>query len=737
MVGLLRSLVGSASRVWLVVACLCLSVCAGTILVGAASKASAFVQNEEVASLVATPQAGVDVAVPATIRDITRAERDTTFFWLAVWLGQFALVGVAIAFLLLENPRWFPAPAGARVLAGFAAAPLILGAVPLGLVMLDLGGPLLLFRFAPGALALVVLLARLRHWRKGLGTVGRRLSRSGWHVRVCVGILAILGLIMAAKCPDAIRLLRSDNDFLEYMSEGRDFARARTTEAIPEFFSNPDTTRISFMHSFVYQAYLGHAQTFSPGKDPGPPLDHAARLAFLMTIASLMAALAALAWSVGGPVAACLAFPCLLLFRDSSYVFNVFSRDGFRTVPFLLLLTLLVSIRPGLLLGRGRSGPLAVAVFVAAAATCAGHSLGILATVLTMTAWMAVIMLEMPWRPVRRLVGPVAVCAGSVLGFLFGSQSYVKSALFYGQVAECNVSLKSFFLDTGAWGAYLSSQAKWVHNTTSWSGRMTVLLERANLPLVALTGVICCVLLIQWRRARGRGCSWNALALLAVLAIANALPWLGAFDVLSAGIQDNLGLSLSQRFVKNARYIFSWYPFAAVIPAAALVLLLRKIVRVKFAAPVLAVLTCAGLVGAGAWHVQSSWNLSLDRLVRLRTDVGALHRAMSRNPGRALVCDDDRYSYYLDPKNTVPHVSYFGTRPTYPLIKAASEDDVWAAIRALNIGAFCFARWPSGIPETPLGRLLATAEHVETIPAGVLRVFVLRDPPSRSGEGAN
>lgn len=221
-------------------------------------------------------------------------------------------------------------------------------------------------RWAPLLVVLSCVLAS-SFWKPRSPGIRMKETGKGFHVFSLAAELVLAGCVVAILVKFLTILVTNlfpviANDALTYLAEARMFAAQSNLLTLVPGLGNPATgAPPTHPHTALFSVYLGHALLFSPGAQAGgAPLgdDMPARMAFQFTVLCLAMAVVGMTvllaagrrHAVAAGIFALLFFCAFQTFEYMS--FNS-SRDPFRLIPWLGLLTLLFLFveRRGLTLG--------------------------------------------------------------------------------------------------------------------------------------------------------------------------------------------------------------------------------------------------------------------------------------------------------------------------------------------------------------------------------------------------
>ena len=624
-------------------------------------------------------------------------------FWLLAFLIQFAIIGVATGIFLMKNPRFFPLSRYSRFFAGFAITPYLLGLWVMLLSFFNFGKFEFLYTWGLSIIAMLYLIIKGRRFFNNIWKdFGKYVLKKGIYVRIVITIcLIILATTMLIKFDAALKYPNAPVDYLQYMTEARDFMKTKKFQDIPEFWSQPESTRLSFMHGFVYQAYLGQGLLFSKSEKLGFPYDHASRLAFIMTIVTMLLSVGILAYNASENekwVSAIISIMLLISIPCCNNVYTSFSRDAFRITPLFLLVSLLVSLKPHRFAGY-RHIFIALSVFFLVAMTCMGHAFGLFLSALTICGWcIAWIYI---YRNKLHLKAIYFVLVAALLGFAWGSQSYLRAFLIKGILPSSSNISSNIFKGTVFEKNLADQVLASLGGKYSWYETMTTITQYLDKPLFWASLIMISLFIIMsifqcFSRDQKR-----SFTILGTIAFTSSLLWIGVFDFFP--VSGFLGITMSQLFARNSRYILGWAPFMVVLLSISLFSIMPYITErclkichsLKFLNTSRIIMLVSILLVfistyRGVKQIKTGWTgYEQGENKQMIIEVDKLNRAINlARPNSAIIGNDDRFAYYLEKP-----IGYLGTPPTKGIIQAPSVDVVGDELKRMNVGIVYFLKY--------------------------------------------
>ncbi len=593
-------------------------------------------------------------------------------FWVFPYLAQLLLVSSALGAATLHMPRIVAVPRVSRFLIGFCLTPFVLGLWMLLTAAVLPGAPRWLLLIIPSGASVLVLATR------GTRTARRLWSDFRWMRRpalnrpayLLTGAAILLTLFVATKLILNGRQPITGNDALFYLGQALRFADARTLSAVNDFSGASDGSMMGDTHSFLFPAFLSHALITTVDNPLGYPYDWAARTAFQVTIPYLFLAIMALAATSRIPATGSLAVILLLQVPQYEYISHESSRDAFRTIPLLLLATVLVGLRPWRLRKSLRLTEL-IPVLVLAALAMAGHILGIIVIAAVSGAWLC-------WSLGGRVpLAKIALVVAAIgVGSLLGGNQYVRAYAQTGSIVGDNTFYDSAVSGTPLRPALVDIDTGRLQGTTGpWDRALTILSRdgyRMSVP--GLIGAV--IALVLARRVR-RSRSARVIPFAGLLLVANTL-------VLFVNFRQITPL---EWFVTNLRYQLHWYPFAAVCVAMLMTYCFAGVTRSRGtsmrAAGTIALVLITSLITLSAYTVvRDMWRLNDWGDEWVSENVGVLGLTADRLPPGQRLLLAGRYNYYVHGKAMVMY-----SRPSWPVTWARNDTEVKSALGGAGIGA--------------------------------------------------
>ena len=610
-----------------------------------------------------------------------------------LFLATQLLLALGLAGLLSRLPRALPVALLARVYAGLALAPFATGAWAMLCALLWPGMPQPVMAAGLIGVALILCATTVRHlparlaraWRAQPGLPGGRLTLMVLYAG-CALALAVLGERLWRNALQPV----AAHDALNYLSEALYFLDGRGVAGMLGMADAADGSVRGSTHGFLFSAMLACALSFTSGA-PGGSDDLAARFALQLTMVSMLCALCALSALLRRRGAGALALVMLLSVAQFEYISHAASRDGFRIATLLLFVLLLTSAGAT----RVRASTL-LCLAGSAALTVTAHTLNLLVVAVAAAMYCVLACWER-----RRWTVVVRALAAVMVGVLAASLRYIASYRASGQLwgeLPARYGLEGSVLD-GAWqhlARYADSHALGV------TQKIAVLLARDG-GLLSGVGLLAAAALLCFHSGRT---ARSAARLWALTALALIAPVTGLFDFEPYRISD--------WFVENLRYTLHWYPWLALAVVACLARVgERCAVRSRWAARVTAAVSVAVVLtyGTVAVHTLSArWRAEPARFAARQAFAQQLEllQKLSQElaPGQRLCLDDVGYQYYLGNRALI-----LGTKPSWPLLRAADGAQVAARLDALAIGAVVFkkAALPDWYERLPLYQSLRSS----------------------------
>jgi hypothetical protein len=500
----------------------------------------------------------------------------------------------------------------------------------------------------------------------------RALSKPYWPTLfIEAGAILVVCLIMPTVVKNAETPVIG-HDALIYLGEALEFAKERKLSATTTFRDNEDGTIRGDIHNFVFPAFLSHALLTTDSSRLGYPHDVTARVAFQSTLIYMLLAVLALAGTFRYPGVGSLSLLLLLQVPQFEYISIACSRDGFRIIPLVLFVVVLIGLSGRSVYRKVKSAWI-VPPMLLAAFSLSGHTLGGIVVILITVIWVG-------WNILFRGASlKLVIVAGAIFVGLAVSGyhylwAYLDTGQLYGHVftghAIKGTPLEEIALQQQRYGSALEGGAIKALGTV-------LARDGYRLSIPGLIGALVAVV-VSLRPNRRRWIKTNGFLGLTVLV--GLVPM--------TGVLDYQGYSLSAAFAANLRYALHWYAFGAVCVAFILLNLYdnclhseQKLFR-KLGKIGLLILVCL-ISFSAAIAIKSKWRKASWDEDRLSEQIRPLQMALERiPPGKKLVLDDSRYNYYLGNKAVIIY-----SDAAQSIIKAASEQEVESALKRLNVGA--------------------------------------------------
>jgi hypothetical protein len=557
--------------------------------------------------------------------------------------------------------------------------PFVLGGWMLLMAHITPGAPSLVFTLPPFLIAAGLLIIygprTLRRLRRSCHPVSEINLTQLFTACVCIAALIIVIMVAIVLIQNSKSPLLF-NDSLVYMQEALRFAEGRSPAAITDYRGAADGSIRGDIHSFIYPAYLSQALLFNGGQALGYPNDIAARIAFQLTILYMLLAVVALAAAARQSLATPLALILMLQVPEFEYLSRASSRDGFRIVPLVLLVTALTGLTPRRLRRKLRLETLLLPLLFSACAL-AGHTLGAYIVVTLVLAWgIWNLAGRARWLNIILVAGALGI--GLILGSLQYIQVYRETGTLTGDIFKENV-----IEGTPLWEESQQRDQASLEGTHSLWERLATLVNRDGGRL-SIFGLVAAIFSILWLTFLPPP-RWNdPLPFWSLATLAAALPFLGVFDF--------SGYPLSLSFIMNFRYGLHWYPLAAACIALFIVCGFQNLVTVpqkpvRIGATIALLCFSAFSILDTIKTIDRKWvPLSAPYIkMQLADNLSILQTALDLQPeGKRLLLDDEagRYNYYLDNQAVIIY-----TRPTWEIVRAKNQQQIEAEFTRLDIGS--------------------------------------------------
>lgn len=471
------------------------------------------------------------------------------------WLATYGLVTIALAGIALSLPRQIALPRVARIAAAAAIVPYALAGWTVAATAIVPGLPAAVVAFAPALAAILVIAATARKlWRDVVVASWRALAKAR-STRIWATAIGAAIVLAALAQPIAYRISQpvGGSDALQYLDQAERLAETRDFRSYPGFRGLDDGSLRGDIHGPAWPAYLAHALMANAAAtgEVGPPRDLAVRAALSLTFLSTFIAIGAVTFAFRGLLLAPL-FAVLIFLTTShvDYILSDASRDGFRVVPILVMIALLIGQLRHRSIARD---PLTCVVLLAlvAIAVVNGHTLATVEVPLIVAAWLVLA----NWRKLT-LLPSFLVLAALGVGALAGGFHYVQAYLETGSPWGSNVIAEHALEGTPYESALGGVHDPRISGGTSALGMAWTILAR---DLGQLAGGILVSAYLFWRFAardprlpfRDAGVQLVSLATLAMAAL---------FLVLG----QSSALRLTYSAAANFRYLFVWNALSSI-----------------------------------------------------------------------------------------------------------------------------------------------------------------------------
>jgi hypothetical protein len=471
---------------------------------------------------------------------------------LALYLGQWAMVTLALATAAISWPQAFGMRVLPRAIVAAAMTPHVLALLVLLIPLVWPGAPGMAFLVLPAILSIATLAVLRRSLLEMAGRMlrlSRRWGRNPHAIIVGLGVAAVAAILIQLTVVNTTGPA-TGHDIQVYLSEAKVFAENRTLASIPDFHAEPGEVAKTHPHQFLWQAYLAQALMATDGAI-GFPDDLTARVALHLPFLILGVMAIALSLVAVPGWTAVLALPLLLFVEPLHLVLNSFSVDAFRTLPLLALVALLLTT-------IGRRGELPWSRFfligTAAAFTAASHTVNV--------AFLIILYVSLPLLWAAQRIAFASMWRIGVVSLLLSSTTiiyYLDNWMQYGTPFGFGFAY-IVYRGTPLWEAF-SESGRW----TKHEGLVSAVIDLAKAygpgltAAAILSALILLVLSIRWRLVRRIG----ALGVMFTTLVAvSLLPIYGE-------------VSLQGALLSNSRYGLSIFALAPVLIASGIGLALH------------------------------------------------------------------------------------------------------------------------------------------------------------------
>lgn len=488
-------------------------------------------------------------------------------------------------------------------------------------------------------------------------------------------LLFLLSLVLIYVISDnfiqQIRIPLTNHDSLVYANEAGHFAEKRTFDAIPDF-RDQDRFSASHPHGFLYQAYLADAVLHQ--KSTSPVEDFPVRIAFQATLVFLLCAIIALSSLYGNLMVIIGSITFSLFHYWMQYVSYASSRDAFRVIPILLLITVLgYSFYADS--DTVRSKRFFLFNMFLLFASVQGHTINIVLVPLIYCVWLV--------GYVRNGISITTISGfllPAILGGMFGLLHYLKSYLDTGNLMGYGFYYYAYY-NTPLWDYQLTLD---YFNTTTLSILDKVMHyyrfdDNFSVSFLSSRFLFLCGLLINGaaiiRNCRTKDRAYKIFIPLVLMIL--FIPNTGLFDFTTLG--------LSKMLIVNKRYFLHWYILAAVsisiflfsksqqrqLPFHALDEYLENKACGNKSLPLLPIIILVGAVYVSATIVHNWYKLPVIERIQNNPLLRAREFIDGLPDNSVLLIDHLGVDYY-----TSHDTSFIYSRRNWPLFKMDDDKDI-------------------------------------------------------------
>ncbi len=609
----------------------------------------------------------------------------TQYLWGIFYLTNILLLSMAIGTMALMNPRLLSIPRLSRFLTGFCSAPFVLACSMLLVSALPISVPRLFFLLSPTIASLLVIFKYRKHFKNmfsiEIASIKSDSSKCNM-LKILYLSTAVVILIVIFKMLNNSLSPVVATDAAQYLSEALKFCKTLSIDSINGFRGFPDGTLRGNIHNFIWPAYLSHALIATDMSFLGYPFDYAARIAFQITIIYMLLSLIALSGLLKLKGVRPLSILVVLLVPHFEYVSYHFSRDAFRIIPLLLLTIVLIGSIHQLKTYK-HFYKFLVLPLVAAFFCVGGHTLGILPMASIVLAWLlcALKLRRGAFRyNIRILVIAMAVAIGTLIGGSQVIQAYIETGSIVGDAAYNDQAIAGTPLEK----EYIVEQTERLKGTTNTLERVNLITSR-DYYVVSIGGLMTALIMLFRRWKDSSKSKTNPIFIISIIVLINALTISDLFGW--------AGFSLTKWYVMNMRYQLHFYPFSSICIAAFIVGLYAEykpvilknsntsVRRALFAAPLALIIFFSLTTVVIKWGQRDPAAIT----EYLYQTLDPIEAAASEHSVQNILLDDMRYNYYLNSSAVLMY-----TKPTWPIIKATSANQLGDAFRSLNIQLVAF-----------------------------------------------
>jgi len=610
-----------------------------------------------------------------------------------------AAMAVAATAWCISHPRLFHLRALQRALVGASLTPFLIGAFMLAASVVAPGAPARLFTYGSLVVAAGCAVLQLDTLRWAITRSGRAIATrvrratsapliSILRLTAIAVWLAVIGIAIAGTRVPIIA-----HDALIYLNEALAFAQSRSIAGIPNFDGAPWDVIAGHPHSFLFQAYLAHALLFGDPDVPGYPNDIPARLAFQITFICLIAAISAACALFRRPGVIALGLLATLAVGRLEYISESSSRDGFRLIPVVVLLTLLCV---PLIRRFPRNRSWGITCGIVAALAVAGHTLNVFALFgVAIAAGLAYWRHRVPLKDsllVATIVSAFVAVAGLPYALNYAATGHPLGYGMYYLIFK-GTPLADIFLQSGRWSGGISVIGGFRQVFSDFGfGISLVALVLAALGLArpAITGRLYAAF----------------VCFAAYFLVTLVLPLSGALDIGTVNLRGAL--------ISNFRYPLMSYILVGVVCAPIAIGLLEKQKNTlkNFGRITVIALALLALSTAKKWDVRK---LPQEYWTNLFPKVEA-----RKEEGERWITTDNRIAYYHAHFRPI----FIYTKAARPLLLASSPQEIWSILKAWNVRSLVLDRHIQGWwNETALYQTLSNSPTVRSKETPLFHIF--------------
>lgn len=557
-------------------------------------------------------------------------------------------------------PKWMRLPRVARVLVAVATAPLVIGLVVMILARLGVTSPEI-YSHAPVLIGIVLWLSAgpNRIYKKCKLWLFASCRERRWDRLALLALWGILlgqvAIVIASNVKTATVL---NHDFNVYMASAKNFTIQPSWEKIPHYAGEDTGVIAVHPHSFIFEAFLAHAQMLQGPERETVSSDVIPKLGQQLTLLYMIAALVALAYSMGARWSLIAVVAILLSTPWIPYITSALGRDAFRVVPILAITGLLATLGNNFCANLWRRGSV-IGFYMAL--TIMAHTLGAIILLLAGTALLAFVVIRR--RPTIKRI----LCCGTPC-LLFVVASIWRYLTNYFETGELLGYGLQYSVYRGTWIESLLA-TDWKSKGLSPLQALGSALSSHGYWLNIFTILSIALVLLSATRWRGR---------LTYFAVAVALypPLLTIF----LGVFNYVGINLRDAFLANFRYPLSFFFMAPALLSVGFECLGRllsgwgrRVVVVLFSAAI--TVQAIQHLRADGWRTSPLEDRDVETLHFLKDALRCL------KPQDQWMVDNDVWNVYFMEKQPI----FTFTMPARAILVASGQADVGQVIAEKNI----------------------------------------------------